>query len=206
MKTLKKTWIFLLLVCLAALFSTTALADVPQPASGTCGDNLTWEWKYPVLTISGTGDMEDYSATLLGGYNGYLTTSAPWNYLLWVATTIIIEDGVTSIGDYAFYDPYYHNLTTVTLGDDITSIGDHAFACCSELTEIEIPDGVISIGNSAFSGCSELSSVTIPNSVTSIGSGAFEMCSSLTSITIPNSVTSIGSGAFEMCSNLTSYC
>ncbi|MCC8076836.1 MAG: leucine-rich repeat protein [Oscillospiraceae bacterium] len=127
------------------------------------------------------------------------------DYLLPCATTIIIEDGVTSIGDYAFYDPYYKCpcLTTVTLGDDIASIGDYAFAWCSELTEIEIPDGVTSIGDRVFYVCSSLTSVTIPDSVTAIGERAFSS-SGLTSVAIPNSITSIGVGVFGGCGDLAS--
>ncbi|MCD7743203.1 MAG: leucine-rich repeat domain-containing protein, partial [Oscillospiraceae bacterium] len=202
MRKVKTALILLLVLCLAVSLAPMALAGTPEQASGTCGDNLTWEWNYPVLTISGTGDMEDYSPTLL---YGCLTTSAPWNYLLPCATTIIIEDGVTSIGDYAFYDPYYKCpcLTTVTLGDDIASIGDYAFAWCSELTEIEIPDGVISIGDRVFYVCSSLTSVTIPDSVTAIGERAFSS-SGLTSVAIPNSITSIGVGVFGGCGDLAS--
>ena len=114
----------------------------------------------------------------------------------------MIEDGVTSIGDAAFYD--CNNLTSITIPDSVTSIGNAAFSFCSSLTSITIPDGVTSIGNSAFSNCNILTSITIPNSVTSIGAYAFSYCSSLTSITIPNSVTSIGDAAFSYCINLTS--
>jgi hypothetical protein len=90
----------------------------------------------------------------------------------------------------------------VTFPDGVTSIGDGAFYGCSGLTSVTIPDSVTSIGNYAFEGCSGLTSVTFPDSVTSIGDWAFYECSSLTSVTIGNGVTSIGDCAFSSCSNL----
>ncbi len=140
-------------------------------------------------------------------------------------TNLIIPDGVTSIGNYAFYNcssltsvtipnsvtfigyaAFYHcsGLTSATIGNGVTSIGNYAFDSCSSMTSITIGSGVTSIGNYAFYHCSGLTSVTIPDSVTSIGNYAFNDCSSLTSITIPNSVTTLGSYSFENCSSLTS--
>ena len=118
------------------------------------------------------------------------------------ATTFVIPNDVTNIGNYAF--SFCSSLTSVTIPDSVTSIGARVFLDCSSLTSVTIPDSVTSIGERAFSGCSSLTSVMIGNSVTSIGSSAFSGCSSLTSITIPNSVTSIGYEAFSYCSSLTS--
>ena len=156
--------------------------------------NLTWKlYEDGTLNISGTGAMKNYDRE---GDN----PSPVYNNLS--VKKVVIEDGVTSIGDAAFYD--CNNLTSITIPDSVTSIGNAAFSFCSSLTSITIPDGVTSIGNSAFSNCNILTSITIPNSVTSIGAYAFSYCSSLTSITIPNSVTSIGDAAFSYCINLTS--
>ena len=113
---------------------------------------------------------------------------------------IVIEDGVTSIGDYAFRG--CSSLTSITLPDSVTSIGDCAFVFCVGLSSITLPDSVTSIGDSAFKNCSSLTSITIPDRVTSIEPYAFDNCSSLTSITIPDSVTSIGESAFSNCSSL----
>jgi len=115
---------------------------------------------------------------------------------------LIIPDGVTSIGSYAF--DYCNSLTSITISNSVTSIRGRAFSYCTSLTSITIPDSVTSIGSYAFNYCTSLTSITIPDSVTSIGEGAFYNCTSLTSITIPNSVTSIRRGAFEGCNNLTS--
>ena len=119
-------------------------------------------------------------------------------------TSVIISDGVKSIGSYAFYDCY--GLTSVVIPDSVTSIGSCAFWGCSSLTSVVIPDSVTSIGSYAFEYCDGLTSVVIPDSVTSIGYEAFRGCTGLTSVVIPDSVTSIGSYAFDNCSKLTICC
>lgn len=154
--------------------------------SGTCGDNLTYTLdSNGVLTISGTGDMQNSSF----GWDKDLIKS------------VVINDGVTSIGQDAFYQ--CTNLTSVTIPGSVISIGNYAFQECASLTSITIPNSVTSIGRNLFFRCIGLTSVTIGNSVTSIGDYVFNQCKSLTSITIPDSVTSIGISVFGSCSNLT---
>ena len=174
--------IFLLLF---ALFSFSAIHA-----------KIDWKLEDGTLTISGTGNMPDFSINVNN------RTTAPWDSQRDKIKTVVIKDGVTSIGKYAFF--WCSGLTSITIPNSVTSIGEHAFANCSSLTSITIPNSVTSIGNGAFSGCSGLTSITIPNSVTSIGNGAFLGCSGLTSITIPNSVKSIGNQTFWLCSGLTS--
>ena len=155
--------------------------------SGTCGDNLTYTLdSNGVWTIPGTGDMQNSSF----GWNKNKIKS------------VIISDGVTSIGDSAFFN--CTSLTSVTIPDSIISIGDSAFSSCSGLTSVTIPDSVTSIGSSAFNGCKGLTSLTIPDSVTSIGDSTFSGCYGLTSLIIPNSVTNISDSAFSNCRSLIS--
>jgi len=218
-------------IILSMLF---AMAVVPASAatSGTCGDNLTWTLDDEgTLTISGTGDMTNYS----------WASAPPWYSLNSSIRTVIIQSGVTSIADCAFaeFNGGYYRLTSVSIPDSVTSIGREVFYNCRNLTEIEvnensqtyssedgvlfnkkkttlvaypngksdsytIPDGVTSIGERAFLHCSDLTSVTISDSVKSIGDYAFYDCINLTGISIPDSVKSIGTGAFGECFNLTS--
>ena len=115
---------------------------------------------------------------------------------------VVIPDGVTTIGAYAFYGR--RSLSSVTIPDSVTTIGAYAFDWCSSLKSITIPDSVKSIEKGAFHWCSGLDSVTIPDGVTSIGENAFCGCSSMSSVTIPDGVTSIGDEAFSGCHELTS--
>ena len=116
--------------------------------------------------------------------------------------SLVTPDSVTSIGGSAFENCY--SLSSLVLPDSVTSIGAWAFSGCSDLADIVIPDGVTSIGNYAFCGCESLADIVIPDGVTSIGKYAFCGCESLTDIVIPDSVNSIGSSAFEGCTSLSS--
>ncbi len=115
--------------------------------------------------------------------------------------SVTIPDGVMSICNFAFYS--CDSLASVAIHDSVTSIGDAAFYRCKSLTSVTIGNGVTSIGLGAFCDCTDLTSITIPDSVTSIGESAFNHCSGLTSVTIGNGVTSIDNYAFSQCSSLT---
>ena len=183
-------------------FALVASVSAIYAQSGTCGKNLTWNLNAEtgVLTISGTGAMDNY---YYGDYYyGGGGEVSPWNDFTSVIKTVIINDGVTSIGNYAFVA--CSSLISVTIGNSVTSIGEYAFHYCSSLTSVIIPNSVTSIGDWAFYDCSSLTSVTIGESVTSIGNGTFYGCSSLTSVTIGESVTNIGNSAFDGCSSLPS--
>ena len=93
---------------------------------------------------------------------------------------MVIPDGVTEIGNYAFSN--CKSLTSITIPDSVTSIGYNAFSFCASLTSVTIGNGVTEIGDSAFYGCTSLTSVTIPDSVTKIRGVAFFDCTSLTEV------------------------
>jgi len=159
--------------------------------SGTAGP-LTWDFTDSILTISGNGAMPDYA---------YGAGSPPWWGYIYDIRTVIIEDGVTSIGNYAFY---FCKMTEISLPSTLLSIGESAFWQCENLKSVTIPEGVTSMGEVAFYWCKSLTSVSIPSSLTTISERAFVSCTSLKTVTIAEGVKSIGTQAFNVCRNLTS--
>ena len=162
--------------------------------SGSCGaegSSVTWtlDLDTGAMTISGTGAMADYDYD-----NAAASTAAPWAAYIDSIVSVTVENGVTNVGNYAFYS--CENLTDVTIGSDVTTIGIDAFANCVSLTNVSFGNSVAVIGSDAFGACYALSEVTLPDSLTTIGEGAFEMCMSLESITLSEGLTTIGEGAF----------
>ena len=117
------------------------------------------------------------------------------------ATTYAIPDGITVVGDSAFY---MSSLTSVTIPDSVKEFEDFAFSSNENLVSINIPAGVTAIPPGAFEYCIAIEDITLPDSITSIGDYAFYGCESLECITIPNNVTTIGELVFEWCAGLTS--
>ena len=172
-------------------FSGIFAVNVQAADDNTCGENLTWSLSGDgTLTVSGTGAMTNYGSEY----------SVPWYKQRESIVKIVVEDGVTSISDYAFYD--CKKATSVSIPDTLTTIGMLSFCRCESLTSIVIPDSVTVIPDRAFYQCSALVSVTFPESLTAIDEQAFNSCSSLTAIDIPNGVTSIAWHAFSYCSRL----
>ena len=151
-------------------------------------------------TILTSGDTRpsgyEYSAMTSAVVGGCISEIGIRAFSGGTLSSVTIENGVTTIGQYAFQR--CSGLTDVTIGGSVTTIGNYAFQNCSGITSITIPSSVTSIGNYAFSGCTSLSSLTIPNSVANINTSAFQSCSGLTSITI-NATTpmTLGSRAFN---------
>ena len=181
-----------------------AYARVPENAAvhfreelygrGACGENVNWVMTLDgTLTISGTGEMADYS-----GSDNFVPWAAAQEYI----QSVVIESGVTSICSGAFHGCTV--LTSVTIPGSVTDIGGSAFEGCTGLTRVVLPHGVTSIGMYAFDRCSALTDVTIPNSVTMIGDCAFYGCTGLANVTIPDGVTTIGDDTFAYCDALTS--
>ena len=168
-----KTVYYLLLGLFLAMAACKPDEPIDEIINGTCGENLAWSYNKTkaILTISGTGDMEDYD-----------DIDAPWKQYQEEIQTVIIGDSVTSIGDDAFY--YCRALTQVTIPNSVTSIGESAFAYCEALTQVTIPNSVTSIGGWAFFRCDALTQVTIGKNVTNIGEWAFSGCISLTKIDV----------------------
>ena len=194
----KKRLKLLLAACFVLAIGIGIFSAISSNHSGTCGDNLEWTFSGGTLTISGEGAMYDYEHDFdLRDEKHYST--APWSEL--DINEIVVEDGVTSIGDSAFTG--CSSLTEIVMPDSVTSIGDSAFVDCSSLTEIAIPDSVTSIGEFAFYYCTSLESITIPYGVTIIERYTFSCCFSLTTVTIPDSVTKIGYRTFGECNSLT---
>ncbi len=165
--------------------------------SGTCGGGLTWTYKNNVLTISNPG-------TGSGIMSNYNSGKAPWYSNQSVRNsikTVVIEDGVKSIGQYAFQNCI--NLKNAEIPDSVTSIGNYAFYNCDGLTEIVISDSVTSIGSDVFNDCNNLEEVTLSENLTSIPNYTFYNCTNLNNVDIPDGVTSIGNYAFYNCDGLT---
>ena len=140
------------------------MSKIKTPQSGETGQ-LSWLYdpKEQLLTLSGTGALPDYPIA-----------ETPWHELREHIKAIVLREGVTRIGDYAFYD-------------------------CTALTSVEIPEGVRQIGESAFACCQSLESVTIPGSVTEIGEGAFESCDSMMVLELASGLKCVGAFAFSEC-------
>ena len=169
--------------------------------TGSCGNNVTWEYESDskTLYISGSGEMNDYggSSEMAFGIN-----DRPWENIINNIIVVKVLDGVTSIGNGSFYG--CENLTTIELANSITSIGSEAFYNCNSLVSITLPENLQLIGNRSFYGCTELTSITIPNLVKKLGVGVFQNCKHITSVTMGNRISSIKSYTFDGCSRLNS--
>ena len=191
--------------------------EAPVSKSGKTGC-CTWTLKGTKLTISGKGEMADYP----DGWYDWEYASPPWGRSI---TDLIIEDGVTRIGDCAFY--WCKLLKNVTIPDSVTSIGWESFEGTQWYEEqpdgliyagkvayklkgnnypssIELKAGTLGVAGMAFFKRTELESIIIPNSVIDIGYDAFYRCNGLTSISIPSSVKNIRKRAFCSCQRLSS--
>ena len=156
--------------------SSTTASSLSQNAadlidSGSCGKNATWElYKDGTLYIKGTGAMQDYN----------------WNYN---ETTKIVTTGAP------WHDSHSASVKKLVVEDGITSIGNDAFSDCESLVSAELAEGITSIGDGAFTGCYDLEKINIPNSVTSIGYDAFDSCWTLPSLELPSGLSKLESSA-----------
>lgn len=161
-------------------------------ASGSCGNGVYWSLESGVLVISGKGNMSNYEEYSL----------TPWSSYADSIRSVRVENGVTSVGDFAFFQ--MEQITAVTLADSVKTIGSWAFYECTALEMLDLGSSVQSIGESAFELCGALMSVRLPSTLKSLGTQVFYRCSGLMSITIPASVTEMGTETFAYCSSLRS--
>lgn len=154
---------------------------------------MDWRMDGTTLIISGSGPMDNW-----GYWDHQMWIKAPWKEER--VYTVVIEDGITSIGDGAFMEMW--DLKTVSIPSSITRIGESAFDACG-ISEITIPNSVKTIDSRAFEQTSIIS-ITIPNSVTSIGDCLFFMCYDLKNVVMSENVTYIPEATFMWCQELES--
>lgn len=150
-------------------------------------EGITWNFdeSSDTLTISGNGAIVDYSDRKI----------QPWKNYKSNIKHIVVEDGVTSIGDGAFEE--YTSLESVSISGDVSTIGKRAFWNCTNLAYLYLGEGIIEIHDQAFGNCDKLISLVIPNSVTFLGYAAFQSCDQLENITFGSGLTCIGISAFS---------
>ena len=201
-----KKHFFSMRAAMMLLMMVCSLGAWAQETSGYCGDNVTWTFDGSTLTISGTGAMADYD----------WQDDRPWNDFRYDISTVIIGDGVTSIGNNAFGYCIVLESVTFAAGSQLEAIGESAFQSAG-LTSITIPASVTSIGDNAFNDCFSLPAINVADENTTYSSEngilfnkekttliVCPMGNPATAYAIPATVTTIGESAFKECSNLTS--
>ena len=202
-----------------AFYQEYPMAEVPYgveaQASGTLTNTMSWYLeKNGTLTITGSGKMPDFR-----------NISAPWYPYINSIKTIIIEEGITTIGSYAFtrcklatsaslpstlleihtygFDNC-RSLKTITLPYGLVRIDTNAFSECVALTRVELPDTVTTVGSSVFSTCYNLKYVKLSAGMKSIPDSMFFNMDSLTTVIIPDGITEIGDTVFRGSDGITS--
>ncbi|MBR5515324.1 MAG: leucine-rich repeat protein, partial [Clostridia bacterium] len=177
---------------------------------GECGKNVYYRLDDKgTLTISGKGRMKDY---YYSKYTQYITI--PWYSRRSLIKEVIVEDGVTHIGDSVFRNCY--NLKAISISSTVKSIGEYTFTECTLLKEVNLSDlsawcSLESVGSNPLSGDvdillngKKITELVIPGDIEVIRKYAFAGCSSITSVIIGDNVKSVGDYAFSGCNGLTS--
>lgn len=211
MKIKKITPLLLSLALLISVFNISPTISIAAATQGTCGTNATWEYNASTatLTIKGTGATEKYRATNLLG------KKAPWESYKPDIVNIVVEEGITEIGEYNFFNcTALKNVQlpntlrtlkgsgTISLTQDGTSVRYGCFQECTALEMIVLPEGIETIENCAFFGCTSLKKVVFPNSLKTLAYGAFCDCTALTTVTFGNELTEVGDYCFTRCTSL----
>ena len=181
-----------------SLTSNSAILTLPLIAFGTCGPNAFWKLDNAgMLVIGGSGTIDNYTQ------NGSLIDggTAPWQYYYGRIKRIVVQEGISSIGDYAFAANQNNSIGGIDLPSTLTEIGDYAFCYTKNLSEIILPSDLSSIGKYAFCN-SGLTKISIPEGITEVPERAFDECQRLLRVIIPANVTTIGMYAFRGCNAL----
>ena len=221
MKLTKCTFLAIFLFTLLSLLPVTARAEtVVFSDIGQEGSDVNARLDSDgTLTIYGTGAMWDYT------FDHYGTFIDGIDEQFWPVTSLVIEEGITYIGDRSFYEApnlksvtfpnslenigyrafsSCHKLTSIRFGTGLKSTDIEVFSYCDALTSVTLPNVDVDYGRHFFLGCKNLRTVVIPSVQTTISGNMFEDCRSLTNITLPRNLKSIEGGAFEFCTSLRS--
>lgn len=156
-------------------------------AEGRCGNNLSWTLEGDTLTIKGSGAMLNWTEMEM----------APWYEYRNEISSVVLPEGLTNIGNLAFYD--CSALKMIVLPSSVTRVGWYSFGNCKSLTTVGFGSHLKTIEEGAFRGCSSLTAVRLPAGLESIGLQAFYLCESLATVSVPDTVTYLGAGAFSYC-------
>lgn len=173
-------------------FGITASAAAKVVESGKCGKSVSYE-------LDANGKLRIFGKGAMYGYEDDEEFDFSEDKRI---KSVVVENGVTSIGDSAFFE--CENLKSVTMADSVKIIGDSAFEYCVALTDLKLSENLEEIWDCAFDECSSLKNVTLPGSVKEIWGSAFSECTSLEKIVIPEGVKVLGSNVFSGCKKLSS--
>ncbi len=173
------------LLSIITVMSFAAVCPSAADYSGKCGENAFWSFdpETEILTISGSGKTDDYSSR----------SASPWAQegLSGSIHTIIVENGITSIGKFAFAGTYVGGYVGgrqegepgfLKIADSVTEIGAHAFSSCAYLKTVDLPMALAKIDIDVFGDCAKLEEITLPASAAEISANAFSNCSALSSV------------------------
>lgn len=182
----------LLLALTALLLLSVSAAAVSQQEypTGVSGE-ATWTLKDGTMYITGQG--------MLSGVSN--ADCQPWEYFEEQIRHVVVEEGVTLIGDTIFAHTY--NLETVTIADSVTEICEGAFRNCYALKTVKLPANLQTLGNFVFAYCEKLESVELPDTLTEMGGSVFAGCSAMTSVELPNDLYDVQQMNFDSCMSLT---
>ena len=202
--------------CSFFLVLTLLLCALPSVFAAEEAFTWSFEAENATLRISGSGEMPHYAFQ----FTSPSGSSHPWAEYSATIERIIVEEGITSIGNYAFYNcpavkevqlptglreignfafAYCRGLENLPLPETLQILGADTFFQCPSLKEIHLPAGIAEVPDHSFAYCSALERVTIPDSVTQIGASAFYGCGSMTELRLPLSLGFIGDAAFSRC-------